>query len=189
MLKEENKMKIVMINGKAQSGKSTMAKFLVEQRGFKEFSFAEPIRKFVTEICGFKSIEELEKNKTVPQEILSGNTPRYAMQTLGTEWGRELINVRLWTMLVRNKILEEVKNGHTNFVISDLRFDTEYNDMMSYFGYEDMDVFCIDRGETNLSSTEQQHASENSFTILPEFVKIHNNGTLEQYLSLLQTHF
>lgn len=185
----EEKIKIVAINGKAQSGKSTMAKILVHEFGYKEFSFAEPIRKFVSEVCGFRSLEDLEFSKTVPQEILNGQTPRFAMQTLGTEWGRNLINVQIWTMLVRNKIKACMEEGNFRFVISDLRFDSEIDDIMSFFSYEDVTVYCIDRGENNLSSTEQQHASENSFTIKPEYVRIRNTGTYEEYVNTIRNLF
>lgn len=34
--------------------------------------------------------------KRVPCEVLGGRTPTYAMQTLGTEWGRNLIASDLW---------------------------------------------------------------------------------------------
>tara|TARA_B100000780_G_scaffold75850_1_gene51089 strand:+ start:6398 stop:6817 length:420 start_codon:yes stop_codon:yes gene_type:complete len=34
--------------------------------------------------------------KEQPCDILDGRTPRWAMQTLGTEWGRDLISKNLW---------------------------------------------------------------------------------------------
>lgn len=42
--------------------------------------------------------------KEVPCDHLCGKTPRYAMQTLGTEWGRVLIGDDLWTDAWHSKV-------------------------------------------------------------------------------------
>jgi hypothetical protein len=39
--------------------------------------------------------------KEVPCDLLCGKTPRHAMQTIGAEWGRDLIGGELWVNLWR----------------------------------------------------------------------------------------
>lgn len=111
---------IIGLAGAKQSGKTTLAKFLEHECGFLHVSFAHPIRKFVADLCG-TDIEGLELIKEVPQPNLGGRTPRHAMQTLGTEWGRDMIWQDLWT----NRVKRLASETNQSVVISDVRFPNE----------------------------------------------------------------
>ncbi|MEU9859193.1 hypothetical protein AB0E19_38720, partial [Streptomyces sp. NPDC047974] len=90
-------MKIIGITGRARSGKDTLAEFLVSDHGFVKLSFAAPIRAFVADITGLPvSAMEDGPLKEEPLDWLNGQTPRRLMQTVGTEWGREMIDRDLW---------------------------------------------------------------------------------------------
>jgi len=119
-------LKIIGITGRARSGKDTLANFLVDDHGFLKLSFAAPLRAFVADITGM-TIAEMEDGpaKEAPLDWLDGKTPRYLMQTVGTEWGREMIDRDLWVKVVENKIRQARREGAAGVVISDVRFDNE----------------------------------------------------------------
>lgn len=111
---------IIGICGAARSGKSVSAAILQNKLGFQEHSFAAPIREFVWKLLDVDAAT-FEMIKDKPHPMLSGKTPRYAMQTLGTEWGRNTISETLWIDVCINK----AKNHTGNVVISDVRFENE----------------------------------------------------------------
>ena len=83
-------------------GKSTAARHLHETRGFAWVNISHPIKAMLRglyEWCGLESAE-IERRidgdlKNIPDPLLNGKTPRYAMQTLGYEW-RNLIHTELF---------------------------------------------------------------------------------------------
>lgn len=183
-------IEIVLLTAKARSGKDTAASVFVEH-GYTQLSFAEPIREFIIKICGFKDLEELDLKKNTPQEILGGQTPRYAMQTLGTEWGRDTINTKLWTSVVRDKI---IKNELKKVVISDCRFDNEVDDIFEFFPAEIATVSLIEiirpENADSLKADAAQHKSESG--ISPEYFRnrvITNDGTLEEFIEKIEDLF
>ncbi|WP_439426631.1 adenylate kinase [Stenotrophomonas sp. T8] len=119
-------MKIIGITGRARSGKDTLAEFLVSDHGFVKLSFAAPIRAFVADITGLPvSAMEDGPLKEEPLDWLNGQTPRRLMQTVGTEWGREMIDRDLWVKVVAQKIRQARRDGAAGVVVSDVRFDNE----------------------------------------------------------------
>ncbi len=75
--------------GYAGSGKSTVARMLVNLHSFEEISFAEPMKAFCREVLGF-SRDQLWGPSSLRDAIdpRYGKSPREALQQLGTEWGR-----------------------------------------------------------------------------------------------------
>lgn len=119
-------MKIVGLSGLARSGKDTLASYLVEHHGFVRIGLADPLRKFVSDITGIP-LEELMDGPTkeTPLEWLSGHSPRVLMQTLGTEWGRNLIDEEMWLKVAQQAIRRARQSGAPGVVIPDIRFDNE----------------------------------------------------------------
>lgn len=112
---------IIGICGPARSGKGEAAKVIKDMFGFDEYSFASPIRNFMIDFLGLAGgLAELDEIKDLPHYLLNEKTPRYAMQTLGTEWGRDMIWSELW---VNRCIKMSQRSRHA--VISDVRFDNE----------------------------------------------------------------
>lgn len=110
---------LIGLTGKKQVGKSTAANYLRDTYGFTHRDFADPIRRTVADICGI-GLQQLELIKELPNDALGGYTPRHAMQTLGTEWGRQTICPEIWLNAMRHHILSK-----TRLVIADVRFDNE----------------------------------------------------------------
>lgn len=86
---------IIAFTGLAGAGKSTAAMHLVHRRGFERVRFAGPLKAMMAAL-GCTPAEIDGDRKEMPCELLGGKTPRYAMQTIGTEWGRNLIASDLW---------------------------------------------------------------------------------------------
>lgn len=114
---------IVALTGYAGSGKSTAAAHLVERHGFTLVKFAGPLKSMMRALgLGAREIEG--DLKEVPCKLLGGKTPRHAMQTLGTEWGRNLICSNLWVNVAMLGVYEVIDRGG-RVVIDDCRFDNE----------------------------------------------------------------
>lgn len=119
-------MKIIGITGRARSGKDTLAGYLVENHGFAKITLAGPIRRFVGELTGLSEAELTDGPlKEAPLAWLGGVSPRRMMQTLGTEWGRNMIADELWLLVAQRQIELAKRNGMAGVVISDVRFDNE----------------------------------------------------------------
>ena len=114
---------IIGLTGRKGSGKSTVARALLA-RDFVEVSFAAPIRYFTANILEL-SLEELEAVKEQKIDWLDGTTPRHIMQTLGTEWGRQMIHPEIWIRLLKRTVDAALARGGANVVVSDIRFDNE----------------------------------------------------------------
>lgn len=97
-----------------------------------------------------------------------GKSPRELMQTLGTEWGRNLVNEDLWLILARQRLL---KMG-PGMVISDVRFDNEALWVRKLGGR----IIHVKR---DLAERVKQHSSEVGVTVEPGDGVIVNNGSLE----------
>jgi hypothetical protein len=113
---------VIGLTGLMNSGKSTVADYLVTHREFTRLKFATGL-KVMMEALGL-SYEEIEGVlKELPSEKLNGRTPRYAMQTLGTEWGRTCMGQDFWVNLLVQRA-HRMEFG-TNIVIDDVRFPNE----------------------------------------------------------------
>jgi hypothetical protein len=114
---------IIGLTGYAGSGKSTAAQHLVEKHGFTLVKFAGPLKQMMR--CLGLGDREIEGElKEEPHPLLSGKTPRYAMQTLGTEWGRDLIGFGLWVDVAMASAATVIDQGG-RVVIDDCRFPNE----------------------------------------------------------------
>lgn len=119
----DNLPPVVAFTGVAGSGKSTATRYLVEQRGYTLVKFAGPLKDMMRAIG--LSEDQIEGDlKETPCEWLQGRTPRHAMQTLGTQWGRDCIGPSFWIDLWRRRV-EQVFAEAGCVVTDDCRFPNE----------------------------------------------------------------
>lgn len=146
-------MIIIGIAGPAQSGKSTLAgeiRRLVEFRGknYREQPYAGPLKRMLASIG--VDISDLSKN--VPVAFLDGSiTPRVMMQTLGTEWGRALLDdfwLRVWQ--------KELDTSADVVTVPDVRFENEASFIRSIGGH----IVHVSRKPTADMLAVPAHASE-----------------------------
>jgi antitoxin component of RelBE/YafQ-DinJ toxin-antitoxin module len=103
-----------------------------------------------------------------------GDTPRQAMQQLGTEW-RNTINTSLWSDI----FIKRVQGGFAGprVVCSDYRFPHE-GDALHEVGAV---IYKIVRDSAEVNDDAAQHASEALTNEIPFDVEIKNNDTLEEF--------
>lgn len=145
---------LVGLCGPARVGKSTVASFLVREFGYIPLKFAGPLKDMLA-VLGLDE-EQLEGgDKESPCAWLGGRTPRYAMQTLGTEWGRELMHEDLWVHVWRRRAMRHLGEGH-RLVVDDIRFPNELRAIQSLGGIA---YRVVRSGHTPPAS---EHASEHA---------------------------
>lgn len=119
--------KIIGLTGPTGAGKSMVAKILANTHGYRIAPMAGPLKQML--IAGGLSHEDVYgEYKERPSDILGGQTPRHAMQTLGTEWGRDLIHPNIWVNMWRaayDKLGGGVPRSIQPIVADDVRFENE----------------------------------------------------------------
>jgi hypothetical protein len=125
------KLPVIALKGKGGSGKSTAAGFLLA-KGYAKVSFAAPLKRMI-ETLGLSPDEMGGHLKEQPCAILSGASPRAAMQTLGTEWGRSL-HPDFWVNIWTRRAKEVLAKGY-GVVVDDCRFENEAAAVRALGGY------------------------------------------------------
>lgn len=121
------------------SGKSAAAQHLVSEHGFRLVKFAGPL-KMMTRALLHNLVRSDDLNeyiegslKTEPLPGFADLTPRHIMQTLGTEWGRDVIGTNFWADITRQACLAHLNVGRS-VVIDDMRFPNEWDTVRSIGG-------------------------------------------------------
>ena len=128
----DNLPRVVALTGAAGSGKSTAADYLILRHDYERVKFAGPLKAAMAAM-GF-SQEQIEgRLKETPCAWLSFKTPRHAMQTLGTEWGRNCIGEDFWAELWVHHANNTLAAGK-RVVVDDLRFPNEAEAVRSLGG-------------------------------------------------------
>jgi hypothetical protein len=112
---------VIGIAGPARAGKDTICRLIIAHIGGYRYSFADPIRAMLKAGFGIDMSDPywIENKENVIPAL--GKSPRQLMQTLGTEWGREMVNKDLWLILGLNQIA----STGPGMIIPDVRFQNE----------------------------------------------------------------
>lgn len=92
---------IVALTGVAGSGKSTASAFL-QSKGRKLVKFADPLKNMLR-VIGMT--EDFIDGELKEGNWYYGKTARYAMQTLGTSWGRECMGEDFWVDIWKDSVI------------------------------------------------------------------------------------
>ncbi len=153
---------IIAFTGLAGAGKSTAAMRLVDRHRFERVRFAGPLKAMMAAL-GLTPAEIDGDRKEMPSDLLGGKTPRHAMQTIGNEWGRELIGPDLWVNAWRAAV--EKLPASVAVVVDDCRYPNEAATIQAMGG----SIVRIERPGAGTAST---HVSEQH--VLPAAVTLHN---------------
>lgn len=120
---------LVGLCGRAGSGKDTAADHLCAHYGFVRASFAEGPRVMLEALLAHLGedhawlYEPAMKERPIPT---LGASYRKLMQTLGTDWGRDMVGWRLWIdILARHLGLDNAAPVHDRIVVTDVRYPNE----------------------------------------------------------------
>jgi len=126
-------MKLIAIAGRKGAGKDTFAHpLLIENEGqFNLVKFADPLKNMLRSLfrdagCSPTQIENMIEgdSKELQYPFLGGKTPRFAMQSLGTEW-RDMMTTNLWTGITDSRLKNMARGGAHGVIITDCRFPHE----------------------------------------------------------------
>ena len=151
--------RLVAFTGPIGCGKSTAAEALIEE-GWVRIKFADPLKDMLRAFyraCGIEDAQFIEARiegslKEEPDPFLRGRTPRHAMQTLGTEWGRNLIAPDIWTSAWEQRVHAMASRG-LDVVVDDCRFANEAASVRRLGG-------MVVRIDGRAAPTNKKHASE-----------------------------
>ena len=122
------------------AGKSTVADMLVREHGFVRVKMADGLKAMLRSLLAYQNlplckIDEMIEGGLKHQQsaFLFSKSPRYAMQTLGTEWGRDCMGEDFWVEVADAKVRAFLRDGK-NVVIDDIRFENEYDYVRRYAG-------------------------------------------------------
>jgi hypothetical protein len=174
---------LIGLAGLARTGKTTAANHLVSVHGFQSYAFADPLREGLMNIFNLSPCDFDGDRKEQPIGWL-GRSPRELMQSLGTEWGRNLVHPELWLLLAEQNLefLGQIHDTATGFVISDLRFENEA-DFVRKRGGIVIHVLRPDATEVN------PHVSESGIAIQDNDLVLHNDGALDDLTGQLDEFF
>jgi hypothetical protein len=161
----ENSIPIVAFAGAMRAGKSTSAKTLSTQFGYRTYSFADPIRKLCRAMGITKKYYGGNKDLIIPH---LGKSARYIMQTIGTEWGRELVKQSIWLDMMRLR-LESASKDKNLICIDDVRFDNEATLVRECGGI----VVRVVRGDTQSDHISEAGVSDDLISL-----EIENTGSV-----------
>lgn len=199
---------IIGVVGLIGSGKGAVADYLVNSKGYKKLSFADPVKDAAAGMFGWNRAMlqgdtpesrawREEKDEYWSKVLERPFSPRIALQEIGTEVGRNYFHPDIWLRTLEKKILDDA--GFTNFVIDDCRFSNEAELIKSMGGK----IILVERGErpewwdvaynqNNGEITPDSPRMEKNFKsihpsewkwitrdILTHAITIHNKNTLE----------
>ena len=152
---------IIGFCGSSGSGKSVAAGIMVKSHGYTEMSFAAPIKEAIKIMFGLTDEHVYGDKRDEP--ILEGQpniTPRKLLQSLGTEWGQNMVLPELWVMLLEDKWDRILRYDPTSrLVIPDVRFDHQAQWIRGKGGIV-LHVFELNAKFSVLPMATHSHASE-----------------------------
>ena len=160
---------VIGIAGKAGTGKDTIAQLLLELGVARyRYGFADPLRAMLKAGLHIDMDDpdwQARKERSVAH---LGKSPRQLLQTLGTDWGRNLVHPDIWIKEAQYAWMEQGKG----MVIPDVRFPNEAAWIRLIGGQ----VLHVRRFTAPLV---HQHASEDGLAVLDPDWLVVNDGDLE----------
>jgi hypothetical protein len=159
---------LIGFTGPMGAGKSEAGLYLRAHLGWGGYKMAGPLKDMMRAL-GLTDREIEGDLKEAPSPLLLGSTPRFGMQTLGTEWGREIMGQGFWTNIARHNLSQRL--AYENIVVDDIRFENEANLIHELGGF----IVCIDGRKSATADTG--HKSEHGLSDLLVNHIVQNTGT------------
>jgi dephospho-CoA kinase len=170
---------IVGLVGLKQSGKTTIADYLVSKYNFVQLSFADNLKKACQIIFHFTDNQVNGDEKEIIDQRWN-KTPRQILQYVGTNLFRDNFDSQIWIKSLALSIDQLIKQN-INIVIADVRFINEAKFIQSY---DNSYLIRIERELCNSSS--DTHASELENNMIDCDYEIKNNKSLTELYKNVQ---
>ena len=182
--------KIIAITGAKRSGKDLLANYLCNKYLYDKIAFADPLKNAVRTLFNFTNDQIGFKGDGELKDIIDnrwGITQRQALQFFGTE----ILQYKIQELLpninrkfLANALVTHVQNNNdVNFVISDLRFIHEYEELKKLGAF----VIRIDR--TNITQSTDVHCSEMEYKNIPCDMYIINDKDISSFIKKFDIAF
>lgn len=132
---------LIGVVGFIGSGKGTVADILVNKKGYTKVAFADSVKDATAAIFGWprfllegdteesRAFRE-QKDEWWSERLGYDMSPRYALQLMGTEMGRDVVHPDLWILSIEKKL-----ELYQNVVIADVRFPNEMKFIQNRGGF------------------------------------------------------
>lgn len=178
---------VVGLTGGAGCGKDTLAQELVNM-GWVRVAFADALKDMCIDYLGLTHDDAYTQEGKMRFNETWGMTNREILQKVGTDAMRNGFNDEVWVKIAGIKIKKYLDEGK-KVVVTDCRFDNEAELCESLGG------ICVKivrpSMQSNLTPSEQKHASEAGINEKLIAFEINNNSTVEamrsMFLSKLKT--
>ncbi len=172
---------IIGLCGQAGCGKSTAAAIL-EREGFVPLALAAPLYEALAAITGIP-VESLQDRATKELPLPGlGKSPRFLLQTLGTEWGRGMVSQTIWIDRLMRQVEHWAAAGR-GVTVCDVRFNDEAEAIIAAGGA----VWRIYRSEHWIGGEAARHSSEAGIDERYISRRIYNHGDLAAFEGQLMT--
>lgn len=114
--------RLIGLTGPAGSGKDAAAAMIPHA---VRCGFADPLYDGLAAILGVSSASLRDRGRKESPVPGIGASPRRLLQTLGTDWGRDLIAPDLWVRIARERWDRAWADGAGTIVVPDVRFTNE----------------------------------------------------------------
>ena len=166
-----NIIKIAFVGYKG-CGKTTACTHLKHKYGMAPMSFSAPLKDMLRVIgVPESSLSGTQEQKESPLSEFSGVSGRKMMQTLGTEWGRNLVYSNIWVDL----FIKNSENLPKSQVVDDARFPNEIEALRKSGFY----IVRVSRSE--LSSNDAHESEKHVSRIVPD-EELVNDSSLVSFL-------
>jgi dephospho-CoA kinase len=125
---------LIILTGRKQNGKDTIANYLIKKYNYIALSFADPLKDICKILFNF-NYEQLYGSKKEDKDLNWKITPREAFQFIGTDLFRKQMNKLIhdigddfWVTCLVNKIKNILeKDNNAKIIIVDTRFPNEFD--------------------------------------------------------------
>jgi hypothetical protein len=164
------KRRIIGLTGAAGAGKDLAASMVP---GACRVAFADPIYQGLSTMLGVLEAELRDRSAKERPIVGLGASPRQLLQTLGTEWGRQMVRDDIWLRVAFWRWEQLAAGGVSLIVVPDVRFENEARLIHGQGG----EVWLIHRPELEPVAT---HVSEAGIPLGQIDKLIVNDGTVDQ---------